>query len=101
MRLPYVPQAPRRISLTPFNVSDLCPAPESHKFDSLDYEVVENTVYRANQANSSHLETVATGAAKWTMCFFMGERCAALPACLPTCLPTCQHWPRVGALLWQ
>lgn len=51
------------------------------KFESLDYEVVENTVYRADQASQTHLDHISTSAAKWTMCFLLG-----------VCLPTAS-WP--------
>jgi hypothetical protein len=43
------------------------------QFESLDYEVVENTVYRAEYAGTTHLDHIWRSGAKWSMCFFLGE----------------------------
>ncbi|GBF93681.1 hypothetical protein Rsub_06784 [Raphidocelis subcapitata] len=47
------------------------------KYESLDYEVVENTVYRAETAARSHLDRIQRSAAKWSMCALLGIITAA------------------------
>lgn len=43
------------------------------KFNSLDYELVENTVYRTDAAGRTHLDHIMEGGVKWTICFALGE----------------------------
>lgn len=52
-------------------------ADQEVNYESLDYEVVENTVYRASQAAQTHVDTIANSAAKWSVCFFLGVVTAA------------------------
>jgi hypothetical protein len=42
-------------------------------FDSLDYEVVENTVYRTDAAARTHLDHIMESGVKWTICFALGK----------------------------
>jgi len=42
-------------------------------YDSLDYELIENTVYRTDAAGRTHLDHILEGAAKWTICFALGK----------------------------
>jgi hypothetical protein len=39
----------------------------------LDYELVENTVYRTDAAGRTHLDHIMEGAVKWTICIILGE----------------------------
>jgi hypothetical protein len=57
------------------------------KFDSLDYEVVENTVYRTDAAGRTHLDHIMESGAKWTICFTLGKsgRTPAAACCGPGC----------------
>lgn len=48
------------------------PAPKVN-FESLDFEEVENTVYRADHATSGSLDSLIYSSAKWGMCFAIGE----------------------------
>lgn len=51
-------------------------SPQHHKhskYDSLDYELIENTVYRTDAASRTHLDHIIEGAAKWTICLALGE----------------------------
>lgn len=47
------------------------PAPKVN-FESLDFEEVENTVYRADHATSGSLDSLIYSSAKWGMCFAIG-----------------------------
>jgi hypothetical protein len=44
-----------------------------YRYESLDYEVAENTVYRADEASQTHLDLILRSGAKWTMCFLLGK----------------------------
>ncbi|MEW5313527.1 MAG: hypothetical protein WDW38_005088 [Sanguina aurantia] len=54
------------------------PAPKVN-FESLDFEEVENTVYRADHATSGSLDSLIYSSAKWGMCFAIGV-CTAIAA---------------------
>lgn len=56
--------------------------PKQSKFDSLDYEVVENTVYRTDAAARTHLDHIMESGVKWTICFALGK---VLGVTLRTC----------------
>ncbi len=43
------------------------------EYESLGYELVENAVYVADQSNQTHLDKIHRSAAKWGMCFMLGE----------------------------
>lgn len=49
------------------------PAAKKVNFESLDFEEVENTVYRADHATSGSLDSLIFSSAKWGMCFAIGE----------------------------
>ena len=44
-----------------------------YRYESLDYEVAENAVYRADEASQTHFDLILRSGAKWTMCFLLGK----------------------------
>jgi hypothetical protein len=48
------------------------PAAGGHVFNSLDYELAENSVYRADTAASGHLDAALQGGVKWSLCLLLG-----------------------------
>ena len=48
------------------------PHPPEKPLESLDYEDLDNTVFRSEQASSTPLTSVADSALKWTVCLFVG-----------------------------
>jgi hypothetical protein len=42
-------------------------------FESLDYEIAENTVYRTDTASLTDLDHILKSGAKWSMCFALGK----------------------------
>ncbi|KAI8468319.1 MAG: chloride channel [Monoraphidium minutum] len=64
---PRPPRAPSRIgSQRPLQRA------QRSRYESLDYEVVENAVYRAEHAGTTHLDRIWRAGAKWSMCFLLG-----------------------------
>jgi hypothetical protein len=57
----------------PAQAADHVSTQKQSKFDSLDYELVENTVYRTDAAGRTHLDHIMEGAVKWTICIILGE----------------------------
>lgn len=45
----------------------------SKRFEGLDYEEVENTVYRADQASSTALDSLSYSFGKWIVCLLIGR----------------------------
>lgn len=43
------------------------------KYESLDFELIENTVYRTDAAARTHLDHIMEGGVKWSICFALGE----------------------------
>lgn len=43
-----------------------------YSYESLDYEVVDNVVYRADEASCTHFDVIVRGGVKWLMCFLIG-----------------------------
>jgi hypothetical protein len=43
-----------------------------YSYESLDYEVVDNVVYRADEASCTHFDVIARGGVKWLLCFLVG-----------------------------
>lgn len=57
----------------------ICPAGAPHEqghpaFESLNYEEVENTVYRADKASSTSLDGIAFVTGRWLICLLIGAR---------------------------
>ncbi len=44
------------------------------RYESLDYEEIENTVYRSDKASSSSLDSLLAASSKWLVCFVIGAR---------------------------
>jgi hypothetical protein len=49
--------------------------PAGARFESLDYEECDNTVYRSDRAASATMDTVFTAGSKWAVCFLIGRHC--------------------------
>jgi coproporphyrinogen III oxidase-like Fe-S oxidoreductase len=43
------------------------------KYESLDFELIENTVYRTDAAARTHLDHIMEGGVKWSICFALGK----------------------------
>uniref|UniRef100_A0A383VWF9 Chloride channel protein n=1 Tax=Tetradesmus obliquus TaxID=3088 RepID=A0A383VWF9_TETOB len=65
--------------LSPADVAGIsgAAAGRAPNFESLDYELVENTVYRTDTAARTHFDHIFKSGAKWTMCFALGVITAA------------------------
>eukprot|EP00879_Flechtneria_rotunda_P004562 GHRR01004817.1.p1 GENE.GHRR01004817.1~~GHRR01004817.1.p1 ORF type:complete len:654 (+),score=198.62 GHRR01004817.1:480-2441(+) len=50
---------------------------QAPNFESLDYELVENTVYRADTASRTHFDHIFKHGAKWSLLFVLGVITAA------------------------
>ena len=76
-----------------FSIEELRNAGQSaapSNFESLDYEEVENTVYRADQAAASSMDSVAYASLKWTICLLIGECMKFMDApCVHACIRMC------------
>lgn len=74
------------------------------KFDSLDYEVVENTVYRTDAAGRTHLDHITEAGVKWTICFALGRgSCCllSLTAAVPLARWHCPLAVHTAAAAWR
>lgn len=73
------------------------------KFDSLDYEVVENTVYRTDAAGRTHLDHIMEAGVKWTICFALGKGGSCCFWVLTAAVPFCASCPHscATAAAWR
>eukprot|EP00878_Enallax_costatus_P018981 GHUV01020009.1.p1 GENE.GHUV01020009.1~~GHUV01020009.1.p1 ORF type:complete len:213 (+),score=68.35 GHUV01020009.1:872-1510(+) len=67
-------QPPQQLDSGTFGPSAAASTTSSSKpnFESLDYELVENTVYRTDTASQTHLDHIFKSGVKWTLCFALG-----------------------------
>ena len=68
----------RRVSKSEMAHSAAYPLPPP-TYESLDYEEVENTVYRADQASTTTLGSITYASAKWMVCFLIGKPAGTHP----------------------